>query len=382
MPRRGENIRKRKDGRWEGRYKSRNNYTKECRYVSVYGKTYAEVKAKLKSAQDAAPARPLPPRCFRDLLAEWLASRRPEWKPSTLRRYDFLIQRHILPELGPVLLEHLDAGVINGFLARKQTGGGLADDRGLSPAYVRSMAVVVQSALRYGADRGLCQPMAGKVCKPAPEKAEIRILTQPEQQALEQSIYARPDATGLGVFLALYGGLRVGEVCALGWQDVDLEQGLLRIRHTVTRVNAREGQHTDLVLGSPKTAASIRTVPIHRAVLPLLKAAFSAARSPYVIADTDAFVNPRTFTYRYHRLLERAGLPPIHFHALRHTFATRCIAAGVDMKTLSELMGHASITVTMNTYVHSSLETKQQQLAKLESVLLPIWGQNAGHPAW
>lgn len=380
MPRRGENIRKRQDGRWEGRYKAQNNYAETGRYVSVYGKTYAEVKAKLKTAKEENPGKPHAPERFRDLLSQWLAARRPELKETTLNRYEYLLRRHVLPELGEVPLHRLHARTINAFLENKRKGGGLAAGGELSAAYVRSIAVVIQSALRYGTAEGLCPPITGKICKPAMESAEIRILSQEEQRALEQTIYAHTDPTGIGVLLALYGGLRIGEVCALSWEDVDLAHATIRVRHTVSRVRTPDGSRTALILSSPKTTASFRTVPIHPALLPLLQNTLRTGGSPYVAADAKTFVNPRTFAYRFQRLLERAKLPPIRFHALRHTFATRCIAAGMDVKTLSELMGHSGVTVTMNTYVHTSLETKQRQLAKLESLFIPICGQKTGQP--
>lgn len=378
MPRRGENIRKRKDGRWEGRYKAKNIYADECRYVSVYGKTYAEVKAKLKTAQESPIVRTSTALLFQDLLSLWIHSRRSQLKETTVNRYEFLIQRHILPELGNVPLEKLDAPVINRFLESKRNCGNLEDGGKLSPAYVRSIAVVIQSAIRYASAEGIRPPIAGNICKPPLNKSEIRILSYEEQLALEHGIYDQPDVTGIGVLLALYGGLRIGEVCALNWEDVDLRKGIIHIRHTVARVKNRERNQTDLILNSPKTMASLRIVPIHQVLLPILENAFRSAISPFVVSNTDTFVSPRTFTYRFHRLLKKCGLPPIHFHTLRHTFATRCIAAGIDPKTLSEMMGHASVAITMNTYVHPSLEVKQQQLKKLEAILLPVCGQKLG----
>lgn len=147
-----------------------------------------------------------------------------------------------------------------------------------------------------------------------------------------------------------------------------MQNHIIKVRHTVARVknsDARFGNSSCLILDTPKTAASTRDIPISSALLPILTIINNQSSSKFVVSNSESFLSPRTFEYRYHRLLEESGIASINYHALRHTFATRCIEAGVDVKSLSEMLGHANVGVTLNTYVHSSMELKRTQLEKL-----------------
>ena len=138
------------------------------------------------------------------------------------------------------------------------------------------------------------------------------------------------------------------------------------MRHTVARVKSEDSSNTThLIIDTPKTKASIRDIPISSALLPILIKMKEKSISPYVISDTNSFVSPRTYEYRYHRILDKCNIQSVNYHTLRHTFATRCIEAGVDVKSLSEMLGHANVGITLNTYVHSSMEMKRSQLEKL-----------------
>lgn len=173
----------------------------------------------------------------------------------------------------------------------------------------------------------------------------------------------------MGVLLSLRAGLRIGEVCALSWEDVDLSKEVIHIRHTVARVDSTEaGRKTKLILDAPKTASSERYIPICSDLLTVLKRIRSGGSSGFVVSGSEYFVSPRTFEYRYHTLLKAAKVSSVNFHCLRHTFATRCIEVGVDVKSLSEILGHSSVSITMDTYVHSSIELKRAQIEKLRSL--------------
>ena len=174
--------------------------------------------------------------------------------------------------------------------------------------------------------------------------------------------------TCVGIMLSLYTGMRIGEVCALTWDDVDLQELTIQIRHTVARIRADQtgrGEKTQLIIDTPKTSASRRDVPISSLLRTLLEQVRPASGAGYVLSGNEAFVSPRTFSSRYHSVLRSAGIPSFNFHILRHTFATRCIEAGMDAKTLSEILGHASVSITLHTYVHSSMDTKRFHLEKI-----------------
>lgn len=371
MSRRGENIRKRKDGRWEGRYEKGRNFKGAIIYGSVYGKTYREAKEKLAWAAMKAGSASVPKTReldFREVLLLWMEHNRVHYKGATEKKHQDLINAHILPVLGDVKVTKITATMLNSFALKKLQHGRLDGTGGLSASYVRSMMLIIGSAMKYAADEQMCPPMKSPVYKPAVPKKDLPVLSQAEQKKLENYLHIGLDATRLGVLLALYTGLRIGEVCALAWEDIDFEREMIHVRHTVSRVNCPDNassRKSILIIDAPKTQASVRDIPILPNMLPILEDFASSSSSRYVVSDTPNFVSPRTFEYRYHRLLKGCGVAPIHFHALRHTFATRCVESGIDVKTLSEILGHSDTSVTLNTYVHSSVERKRAQLQKL-----------------
>lgn len=371
MPKRGENIRKRTDGRWEGRYKTGTNIQGRTTYRSVYGRTYKEVKEKMltEEAQNLKNGHTVSERTtFQELLKRWLATERAVIKESTCMRYEYLIEKHILPDLGSLKVDRIDTLVLSAFMDKKLRSGRLDHCSGLSAAYVRSIMLIVDSALHFGMNEGICLPKTIRVCKPSIEKKEIPILNLDEQKKLETMLYNNPDRTKLGILLSLGTGLRIGEVCALKWEDINFTTNIIHVRATVARIknpNPKSAQKTILIIDRPKTKASMRDIPIPSMLVPYLQNIRGQNGSGFVLSDTAEFVSPRTYEYRYHRILEDCGIPPVNYHALRHTFATRCIEVGVDVKSLSEMLGHADVSITLNTYVHSSMELKRAQIEKL-----------------
>lgn len=368
MPKRGENIRKRKDGRWEGRYKDMSVQTANGKYVSVYGKTYSEVKEKLRNIIQKSPfqAIQLDKGCkFKEVLNMWMDANRLKHKGATETKYDYMIKKHILPDLGDFDVREIDQFVLSNYIERKLYEGRLDHNGGLSSTYVRSMIVIITSALNYAVNEQMRPPLKTSVCKPPAEKNDLQILSTQEQLALETYLMNETNQTKLGVLISLRSGMRIGEICALMWTDVDLHDQIIRIRNTISRVKNETGVGTTLIVDKPKTAASVRDVPIHSELLPILTRMKSQASSPFVVSNTKRFTPPRTYEYRFHRLLKECGVRQIHYHALRHTFATRCVEMGVDCKTLSEILGHANVSITLNTYVHPSMDMKRLQLEKL-----------------
>ncbi|MBQ3503956.1 MAG: site-specific integrase [Oscillospiraceae bacterium] len=280
-------------------------------------------------------------------------------KGATEYRYRYLLDTHILPELGGKRLCDITAGAVNQFLSEKSECGRRDGAGGLAASYVRSIYLVISSILKLAAEEGLCASLQSAIVKPPLINRERTLLTDDDRRKLECSLLLDTDGTKLGVLISLYTGLRVGEICALTWEDIDMEQQVLYVRHTVAR------NRESLVIDRPKTPSSLRCVPICSQLLHVLQKHFKA--TGYVISGDQNFLNPRTFEYRYHRLLENIGIPQVNYHVLRHTFATRCIESGVDVKSLSEILGHADVSTTLNTYVHSSMEQKRRQLERLVS---------------
>ena len=273
-----------------------------------------------------------------------------------------------MPELGGLKLSQITATKVNSFLQRKLSNGRLDGTGGLSASYVGSIMIIVSSAISFAVAEQMCQPLKTPIYKPQPEKCELEILSFEEQLLIEQHIRDNLTPTNIGILISLYTGLRIGEICALSWDDIDLVNQVIHVRHTVARVknDLKESRaKTRLIIDEPKTKASKRDIPIPSAILPALLEYRGISYSTFVVSDKATFISPRTFEYRYHRVLERCGVGSINYHALRHTFASRCIAVGVDVKSLSEILGHGDSAITLNTYVHSSIDLKRCQMEKL-----------------
>lgn len=372
MPRRGDNIRKRRDGRWEGRYIRSRDADGKARYGSVYAKTYGDVKQKLNETRNSLPPAALSPDptavLFGEIAGLWLESRRLRLKPQSYADYRYVIQRHLIPSLGDVPVQQLDAERITAFLLKKSTCGRLDGNGGLSPVYVKKLGFIITAAIRYGAEHHYCAPLQGTVEQPRTSKRELVVLSVAEQQRLTACLLTDPDDNKVGMLLSLYAGLRVGEVCGLRWEDVDFTDQTIHVRRTAERIKTdADGAKTALILCDTKTASSNRVIPIPPNLTELLRQR-RGERSEYVLkGNTRPYADPRTCQYSLKRCLAHCRLRPINYHALRHTFATRCIESGMDVKSLSELLGHAGVNVTLNTYVHSSLEHKRNQLENMSS---------------
>lgn len=371
MSKRGENIHKRKDGRWEARYKIGRNADGKIRYGYVYAKTYSEVKEKLQQAQTSDSktiCKTSKSKTFADIATMWIENNKLRLKGGTTNKYLNIISSHLLPQLGGYKLSYFSATTINAYLSDKLKNGKLNGKGGLSPSYVNSIRVVLNAIIQFAVNEQMMQPLKNVINKPNITKPDLTIFSADEQKNMEIELTGNIDYTKLGVLISLHTGLRIGEVCALKWDDIDLENRIIHVRHTISRVrndlpNAKT--KTILVLDAPKTESSKRDIPISSWLYNYLLLLANTTKSVYVISNTNMFVSPRTYEYRYHKILNNCKVRSVNYHALRHTFATRCIEAGVDVKSLSEILGHSNVGITLNTYVHSSMELKRSQIEKL-----------------
>ena len=378
MPRRGENIRKRKDGRWEGRFIKGYAPDGKAKYGYVYAPTYAQAREAKREAQmrfekGGIPAKTEKSRTLREVFFLWLQDIRPSIKPSTYAQYISLWERYIGPELGTVPLKKLNSERIDLF-THTLAAHGRADGSGLSPKTVRDTLSIIKCAVRYAIERGWL-PEGKIIFRPIRQSpaAAIQVFSPEEQQRLlafwEESAANSPCCCGM--ILALMTGLRIGEVCALTWDDIDLKNAVLHVRHTLLRIRntaADSPSKTKVILCDPKTSSSFRNIPLPRRLVPLFsRLQAQALPHSFLLTGNHAFLEPRTYLNRYKASLRALKIPPRSFHTLRHTFATRCIEAGVDIKTLSEILGHAGVQITLNQYVHSTMEQKRYQLERLAS---------------
>lgn len=301
---------------------------------------------------------------FSTLLLRWQEDVRSTQKASTQWRYEYLIKHHIAPQLGGYTIAELDEETLETFVLSKLQSGGLRDGGKLSPAYVRSMITVINAVLRYAEREKYCVRGQIPIQKPRVRKKEVTVLTVAEQKTLEECLLGSVSLSGLGILLSLNAGLRIGEVCALTWENIDLENHILSVTSTVSREKATHGKGS-LVIRPPKTLTSFRAIPIPSKLHCALSNMQPNNKEGYLLSGKSTFVSPRTYEYRFHRLLEQYGIRSVNYHVLRHTFATRCIELGMDIKTLSEILGHSSTAITLNTYVHSSFEHKRMQMEML-----------------
>lgn len=366
MAKRGINIYKRKDGRWEGRYIQGRKISGAAKYGYVYGHSYLECREKLKAAEVQNKSSP---KCkctltIKELFSLLLRDRAGEVKESTLARYNFLINRHILPTLGDMTVSKLTADRLQVFLDDKKRNGCLRGG-GLSAKSVRDICVLIKSALRLASETFASIQEPPHVKLPSYRQRRIQVFSEGDVQRIAACAISSPTPGSLGILLGLNTGLRLGELCALRWSDVDFFSGTIRVERTVQRVNY--GGSTRLLLQSPKSESSMRSVPVPADMLALLKKmASGSVPEAYILTGcANKPMEPRTCQRRFHALLKSCGLKDRNFHTIRHTYATRCIDRGVDIKSLSEMLGHADIQTTLRLYVHSSMEHKQSVIQKI-----------------
>lgn len=349
MPRRGENIYKRKDGRWEGRYRSANQLSGKAKYRSVYGKSYQEVKHKLLKCKTQTDREASSGKLtVSDLFSEWLGAVRNTVKESTFANYTMKINHHILPEFGAVPYDRLTSASVHDFITRKINSG-------LSAKYVSDIIIILKSMAKYMKRVHDYRNPVEYVNLPKQKKHEKILYSTAQQRKLAAFLLQNLNLTSLGILLSLYTGLRIGEICGLKWKDIDFSQKILSVNRTVQRIQNVSG--SKLTVTSPKTASARRSIPIPFCIIKLLQR-FASAGEMYVLSGTEKPVEPRTMQNRFRAILKKAGLPSINFHSLRHMFATNSLQAGFDVKTLSEILGHASVETTLSAYVHSSMKRK------------------------
>ena len=374
MPRRGENIYKRKDGRWEGRYIKSRSATGKAVYGYVYAQTYKEVKEKLANrllAQiDPMTEAQNHTECFQAITMEWFESIKGQVKESTSNKYENSLKSYVLPEFGKKDLQDITYDFINERCTYLLTKGG-KKGQGLSPKTVSDVLSLIRNILQYASQHGKVISCDAHSIHVKRHMKELRILSINEQKKLCDYLYADLCSYNIGILICLVTGLRVGEICALRWEDISIPDKTIHVRHTLQRIQNRsgEGAKTRIVITTPKSNCSIRLIPIPDELIKLL-VLYQESSSGYLLTNSiHKYVEPRIMQNHFKKVLKESAIAPANYHALRHTFATRCIELGFDIKSLSEILGHASVNITMNRYVHPSMELKKENMQKLSSLL-------------
>lgn len=373
MSRKGENIYKRTDGRWEGRYLKTHIANGKAKYGYVYARTYREAKAKLVEAiakNKATQAAVLPAKNtdrFSGVASEWLDHLRPKVKESTFNKYHNLLASYILPHFSQMQLQTISHEFIERHCSELLKTGGIRQ-KGLSPKTVSDILSVIRSILRYAASSGREILNDGRSVRIKHCAKEIKVLSKNEQNRLLSYLQQNPTNINAGIMLCLFTGMRVGEICALRWEDLSLSEQTVYVHQTMQRIQNKGGaaSKTRVVITTPKSSCSIRMIP-----LPELLAAYIArycqpATGFFLTNSDQKYIEPRTMQNHFKQVIKECGLEKVNYHILRHTFATRCVELGFDVKTLSEILGHANVNITMNRYVHPTLELKKENMQRLE----------------
>lgn len=367
MAKKGENIYKRKDGRWEARYAKGYKVSGKIRYGYCYGKTYREAKEKaareklaLLNHTQAAPNRNH--RQFSFFCDEWLALMRSRVRESTYIKYGTILEKHIKPKLGKYFPPALSTRVV------EELKWELLDVDKLSPKTVKDIMIVLRAVANYTAGQfpGLFPALEFRY--PKIDRKEMRVLSAHEQQCLTAYLLSELDECRFGILLAMLTGIRLGELCALRWENIFLEERVLKICATLQRLKNKDpGGETKTRLweGNPKSNTSYRVIPLSESVTELCRKMEPHSPVSYVLTGTLKPMEPRTLQYRLKRYAKECGIEEIHFHTLRHSFATRCVEVGFEVKSLSEILGHANTSITLDRYVHSSLDLKRANMDKL-----------------
>ncbi len=369
MSKKGENIYKRKDNRWEGRYIRFYQPDGSPKYGYCYGKTYREAREKLSRAKvnlhvpvpthnDASRKR------FGIYCDEWLRVNRSRVKESTYVKYSAILEKHIKPRLGGFRLQALSTP------AAEQFGHDLLYEEELSPKTVKDILTVLHSIVKYTAKQVSLPPI--EIIYPKVPKTETRVLSREEQTLFVKNLLQDTDAYKFGILLALLTGMRIGEVCALRWENVSLEQKTVTVCATMQRLRnltPDSGQKTKLLISDPKSKHSARVIPLTDYTVELCKRYRCDIPGAFVLTgEENRCIEPRLMQYRLERITKQCGLDGVHFHTLRHTFATRCVEVDFEIKSLSEILGHSSPKITLERYVHSSLELKRDNMNKLTAI--------------
>lgn len=289
----------------------------------------------------------------------------PVCKPKTAESYRGVIRNHLVPCLGEEELEAFTPVRLQGFLAERAACGNRITGGPLSPSSVNLIAAVLKGSLSCACRVGLIPfDPTGRLSRPRGSERLVGCFSAEEQSKIERAVLDRDRPYLWGIVLCLYTGLRLGELLALRWEDIDFSLRTLSV--TKSCRDGRDGAgNAFLLTGAPKTASSVRILPLPRQIVRLLRLLRRRSGGEYVILHGGRRVSLRGYQRMFERLLKREGIPPRGFHALRHTFATRAIECGMDVKTLSELLGHRSPAVTLKRYVHSVLLHKVRMMDKL-----------------
>lgn len=372
MPKKGENIYKRKDGRWEGRYIKSRTESGKIIYGYVYARSYRETKEKQKAkiASYTSQIANKNEHVFSNIASEWFESIKLHTKTSTQNKYHNMLTNYILPEYGNQPFSTITYEFIEAHCKFLLESGGKKGN-GLSPKTVSDVLAIIRNISKFAIRKGIYVANDANAVQIRQDIKPMRVLNKAEQSQICEYILKKPEACSIGILVCMFTGLRIGEICALRWEDISFSDQSIYIHHTLQRIQMHRGHgaKTEVVVTTPKSSCSIRKIPLPDEILEILVLNKKASSGYVLTNDEYKFIEPRTMQNKFKKILKAVGIENANFHALRHTFATRCVELGFDVKSLSEILGHATVNITMNRYVHPTYEMKKKNMQKLSGLL-------------
>lgn len=299
---------------------------------------------------------------YRDWIYEWLIDKKEYIKESTYANYSNNIFNHIIPKLGNIYIQDLNHKIIQDFLLNLFKTGRKDGSGGLSEKTIKDITIIIKGSLRKAINEEKTKHFELTFNYPKDNKdSKIYILSKHEQNKLTNYVLENLINRNIGLLISLYSGLRIGELCGLQWNDIDFKKNILSINKTIQRVYIKDKDNniSKVIITTPKTKKANREIPINKKFLKLLKK-LKTKDDDYIITGTNKYLEPRTYRKYFNKVLKLLKIKEFNFHSLRHTFATNCISLGVDYKTVSELLGHANVNITLNLYVHPRLSQKKK----------------------
>lgn len=296
----------------------------------------------------------------REIAAAWKEYKRPYVKQSTMAAYVLILENHVLPYFGDG--DSLHEQAVQAFVLHKL-------ESGLSVKTIKDILIVLKMIMKFGVKNEWMNYYEWDIKYPTTStNKELEVLSVANHRKILNYIQSHFTFTGLGIYISLSTGLRIGEICALKWSDINVTDGTITVSRTIERIYIIEGEekHTELVINTPKTKNSCREIPLNKELLAMIKPLKKVVNDNfYVLTNDERPTEPRTYRNYYKGLMAKLDIPKLKYHGLRHSFATRCIEAGCDYKTVSVLLGHSNISTTLNLYVHPNMEQKKRCITKM-----------------
>ena len=299
---------------------------------------------------------------YKDWIYTWLIEKKDYIKESTYANYSNNIFNHIIPKLGNYKLNEINHRIIQDFLLELSKSGRKDNTGGLSEKTIKDITIIVKGSIKKGINEGKIKHIELSFNYPKDNKEKsIYILTKHEQSKITNYVLDNVNTKNIGFLISLYSGIRIGELCALQWKDIDFKNNKLIISKTIQRVYIKDKDKnvSKVIITTPKTKNANREIPINKDFIELLKP-LKTDKENYILSNNDKYIEPRTYRKYFNKKLKELKIKHFNFHSLRHTFATNCISLGCDYKTVSELLGHANVNITLNLYVHPRYSQKKK----------------------